>query len=148
MRAISSPAPSVLRSGRRRGSLRALGLGLILALASGCFVVERRDSGREGYRRVEDEDFSYRRDVDLYVGVNLPSVYWCDGDFYRPHSQGYWEWSRHPRGPWYYVANEKIPPRLWKAYGKAPRSNKQENRRDRNDRNERNDRNDRNDHDD
>ncbi len=116
--------------GARRGWLAALGLALALAGGSGCFVVERGNHGREEYRRVDEEDFRYQRDYDFYVGVNLPSVYWCDGDFYREHGDGYWEWSRHPRGPWYYVANEQVPPRLWKAYGKAPKR-KHERDRDR-----------------
>ena len=129
MRTPSSP----IRLGMQRGWWRALGLALVLASASGCFVMERSDRGRDGYRRVEEEDFRYRSDYDLYVGVNLPSVYWCDGDFYRPHGDGDWEWSRHPRGPWYYVASEHVPPRLWKARGKSPR-NKNEKHRDRDDR--------------
>jgi hypothetical protein len=116
--------------GARRGWLGAIGLALLLASGSGCVVVGRGNHAYDDYRRIEDEDFRYQRDYDFYVGVNLPSVYWCDGDFYREHGDGYWEWSRHPRGPWYYVANEHVPSRLWKAYRKPP-GNKHRKDRDR-----------------
>lgn len=124
MRSNSSAA----RRGSRRGWLGALGLALVMATGSGCFVVERSDHGRDGYRRVEDEDFRYRSDDDLYVGVNLPSVYWVDGDFWRPRGDEYWEWSRHPRGPWYSVDDDHVPSRLRKAHGKSPRYKKNDRR--------------------
>ena len=54
----------------------------------------------------------------IYVGVNLPNVFFHDGRYYREH-EGHWQVSTTGRGDWRVSASSGVPAVLVKAKGNS-----------------------------
>lgn len=99
-------------------------LVLLMPLAA-CTVQVGGDRGRwvetphHRYAPPPRVEWRWDPDLDVYVVLGWPHLYYRDRLYYRWHGDS-WHWSERHDGPWA-KGHKNVPPRLNKKYGKPRR---------------------------
>jgi len=68
-------------------------------------------SPSHGYRHPYHDGIvlSFDSGLGIYLVIGHPGIYFYDGLYFYRHPTGYWQSSRHYRGPWIRAADPRAP---------------------------------------